>query len=251
MTQYKQYYELKNAAKDKLDGKYTGAVLILVLSSLISNTVTLLIDSVGSGTLNSVYRLSGSGTTYVIISVIFNVLLVLANVICAVMNVGITLYFLNLACNRPLVVKDLFYGFVNDSKKSLIITVATVLCQLVCFGPVQYLLQALLRTRELKWLLYAGIALVIGLCIYITVSLGIALSYYLMLDFPQNSAKETLALSWRIMRGQRRRLFFLELSFLPLMLLCVLSFGIGFLWLKPYMQMTYTCFFLDLMNPAS
>ncbi len=52
-----------------------------------------------------------------------------------------------------------------------------------------------------------------------------------------------------MMKGHKRRLFRLELSFLPLMLLCVLSFGIGFLWLNPYMQMTYTCFFLDLMNP--
>lgn len=251
MTQYKQYYELKNAAKDKLDGKYTGAILILVLSSLISNAVTLLVDSIGSATLNTVYYLSDSGAAYIIISVIFYVLLILADIICAVMNVGITLYFLNLACNRPLAFRDLFYGFRYDSKKSLTITVAVVLCQLVCFGPFQYLLQTLLTTRKLKWLLYAGIALVIGLCIYFTVFLGIALSYYLMLDFPQNSAKETLALSWRTMRGQRRRFFFLELSFLPLMLLCVLSFGIGFLWLKPYMQMTYTCFFLDLMNPAS
>ena len=44
------------------------------------------------------------------------------------------------------------------------------------------------------------------------------------------------------------RLFLLELGFLPPMLLCVLSLGIGFLWLEPYMQMTYTYFFLDLMN---
>ena len=51
------------------------------------------------------------------------------------------------------------------------------------------------------------------------------------------------------MKGQRMRLFLLELGFLPLMLLCILSFGIGFLWLQPYMQMTHTCFFLDLMNP--
>ena len=51
------------------------------------------------------------------------------------------------------------------------------------------------------------------------------------------------------MKGNRKRLFLLELSFLPLMLLCILSFGIGFLWLEPYMQMTYTHFFLDLMNP--
>ena len=81
--------------------------------------------------------------------------------------------------------------------------------------------------------------------------MGIGLSFYLMLDFPQNSGKETLSLCWRLMKGHRSRLFLLELGFLPLMLLCILSFGIGFLWLQPYMQMTYACFFLDLMNPKS
>lgn len=251
MTQYKQNFELKNAAKDKLDGKYTGAILILVLSSLISNTATLLIDSIGTTTLNTIRQLSGSGAAYVIIFVVFNALLVLANIICTVMEVGITLYFLNIACNRPLSVRDLFYGFQNDSKKSLAIATAIVLCRLVCIWPFQYLAQNLLRTRDIKWLLYSGIALVIGICIYITISLGIALSFYLLLDFPQNSAKETLALCWRTMRGHRRRLFFLEMSFLPLVLLCLLSFGIGFLWLEPYMQTTYACFFLDLMNPSA
>ena len=72
-----------------------------------------------------------------------------------------------------------------------------------------------------------------------------------MLDFPQNSGKETLKLCWRLMRGNRKRLFLLELGFLPLLLLCLLSFGIGFLWLEPYMHMTYTCFFLDMMNPKN
>lgn len=251
MTQYKQNYELKNAAKDILDGKYSGAVLIFVLSSLISNAATLFIDGIGSTTLNNIYQLSGFGAAYTIMNIVFYALLVLADIICAVMDIGITLYFLNLACKRPFSTKDLFYGFKNDSKKSLIIAGTIVLCRLVCLWPFQYLAQTLLRTRDLKWLLYAGIAFGIGLCIYVTVALGISLSYYMMLDFPQNSARETLALCWRAMRGQRRRLFLLELSFLPLMLLCLLSFGIGFLWLEPYMQMTYTCFFLDLMNPSA
>ena len=36
MKQYKKIYELKNTAKDKLEGKYGGAVLILLLSALMS-----------------------------------------------------------------------------------------------------------------------------------------------------------------------------------------------------------------------
>ncbi len=251
MIQYKQNYELKNAAKDKLDGKYGGAILIFILSSLISNIVTLLVSSIGDTTLNAVYYTEGSAAVYNIIYLLFTVIDVLTAVICAVMNAGITLYFLNMACGMPFSIRDLFYGFQNDSKKSLTVAAAIVLCQVVCLWPSQYLLQNLLLTHEFKWFYYAAAAFVIGLCIYIPVALGIALSFYLMLDYPQNSAKETLSLCWRMMRGQRRRLFLLELSFLPLMLLCVLSFGIGFLWLEPYMQMTHTYFFLDLMNPGS
>ena len=165
------------------------------------------------------------------------------------MNAGITLYFLNLACGQPAAIRDLFYGFRTDSKQFLVISAAMMLCQAVCLYPGQYLSQNYLTTWDIKWLLYALAAMTAGCCLYVPVSLGIAMSFYLMLDFPQNTGRETLALCWRIMRGQRKRLFILELGFLPLMLLCILSFGIGFLWLEPYMQMTYTCFFLDLMNP--
>ena len=52
------------------------------------------------------------------------------------------------------------------------------------------------------------------------------------------------------MKGHKWRLFKLELSFLPLQIICMLSFGIGNLWLNPYMRMTYTEFFLDLMSPG-
>ena len=165
-------------------------------------------------------------------------LLLLAGILLGVMNAGITLYFLNLACGQPAAIRDLFYGFKTDSKQFLVISAAMMLCQAVCLYPGQYLSQNYLTTWDIKWLLYALAAMAAGCCLYVPVSLGIAMSFYLMLDFPQNSGRETLALCWRIMKGQRKRLFILELGFLPLMLLCILSFGIGFLWLEPYMQMT-------------
>lgn len=249
MKRYKPIYQLKNAAKDKLDGKYIGAVSILLLSSLISNAANFFIDSIGSTTVNSVFYMSNSAAACRAVSAVFEVLLIVADIICAVMNAGITLYFLNIACGQPFSFRDLFYGYQNDSKKSLVIAAVLLLCQIVCLRPFQYLAQNLLQSRDLKWLPWAAAALVIGLCVYIPVALGITLSFYLMLDFPQKSARETLVLCWRVMKGHRRRLLYLELSFLPLILLCILSFGIGFLWLDPYMQMTYTCFYLDLMSP--
>lgn len=249
MKQYKKNYEIKNAAKDRLEGKYGGAILILLLNVIISWITRLLINNVATTTMNSVYAMSGSMNAALTVSFLFDGLLLVANIILGVMQAGITLYFLSIACNQQPFTKNLFYGFRNDSKKALVISAAMTVCQAVCLWPGQYMSQNFLSTRDGKWVLPALAATVIGLCIYIPVSLGIAMSFYLMLDFPQNSGKESLQLCWRLMKGNRKRLFLLELSFLPLMLLCVLSFGIGFLWLEPYMQMTYTYFFLDLMNP--
>lgn len=249
MKQYKKSYELKNAAKDKLDGKYGGAILIIFLSTLISQAAQLFINMVAGTTMNSIYYITGSLAAANLISFLFDGLLLLAGIILSVMNVGISLYFLNMACGQPFAISNLFYGFKADPRKTLIVTTTVALCQFVTLQPSQYLLQYFQRTREISWLLYALAAMAVGLCIYIPVSLGLTMSFYLILDFPQKSGKEILALCWRVMKGQRGRLFYLEVSFFPLMLLCILSFGIGFLWLEPYMQMTYTYFFLDLMNP--
>ena len=241
MKRYKENYELKNSAKDTLDGKYGGAVLIIFLSALISQTARFFISSIAVTTMNTVYYSTGSESVSTAISFVFDLILLAANVVLGVMNAGITLYFLKIACGQPYAVRDLFYGFRTDSSKILTIEGAMVLCQTIFLWPCQYLAQQYLSTQDEKWLFYALAAMLIGFCIYIPISLGIGMSFY--------PAREVLSICWRLMKGQRGRLFFLELSFLPLILLCILSFGIGFLWLNPYMQMTYTCFFLDLMNP--
>ena len=49
------------------------------------------------------------------------------------------------------------------------------------------------------------------------------------------------------MKGQKKRLFVLILSFIPITLLACLSL-IGVLWLTPYVNMTYTIFYLNLMQ---
>lgn len=251
MKQYKKIYEIRNMAKDKMESKYGGAILITFLSALLSGMVRLSINSVCTNTMNTVYGMTGSTGAARGISILFDVLLAAAGILMGVMNAGIALYFLNLACGQAASLRDLFYGFRTDSKKFLVISAAIVLCQTICLWPGQYLLQNYLSTHDAKWVLYALAAAGVGLCFYVPISLGIALSFYLILDFPQNSGRETLSLCWRMMRGHRGRLFQLELGFLPLMLLCILSFGVGFLWLEPYMQMSYACFFLDLMNPKS
>ena len=250
MKQYKKPYELKNLAKDQLQGKYGSAVLILFLYSLITGSVSLLINMVANMTTATAYAMTGSVSTITVINILFEVIHLAAAIVMGILQAGITLFFLNIACNQPYAAGNLFYGFKNDSGKALVLSGAVGLCNAICLYPSQYCMSAYLQARDPKMLYATFLTMAIGFCVYIPISLGLSQVFYLMLDYPDRTAKETLALTFRVMKGNKGRLFFLQLSFLPMMILCVLSFGIGFLWLNPYMQMTYTCFFLDMMNPA-
>lgn len=49
----------------------------------------------------------------------------------------------------------------------------------------------------------------------------------------------------RMMRGHKLELFLLHLSFIGWFLLCILTLGIGFLWLTPYVHSTQAAFYED------
>ena len=81
---------------------------------------------------------------------------------------------------------------------------------------------------------------------------GILMSYsyamfeYVLADNPDMNAREVLAESRRIMRGNRFKLFCLQLSFIGPALLCVLTFGIGLLWFIPYYNATMAAFYREI-----
>ena len=242
MKQYKKCYELKNTAKDKLDGKYLLAVTICFMSVAVESLVSFLIG----GILPNPIRVTGVSIPAYVVNGIFSLVL---SWVLGVMRLGISLFFLNLACGGPYKLADLFYGYKNDSTRALIVSGVYTLLNAVCRMPGQYLTEAFLFTYDVRLIIAGLVAAIIGLCISLPVSAGISLSFYLLLDFPNKSAQEVLLLSFRIMKGHKRRWLYMTLSFLPLIILCALSIYIGFLWLMPYMQMTYACFFLDIMNP--
>ena len=250
MKHYKKPYELKNMAKDTLQGKYGPAVLILVFYTLITGIVSMFISLLGNTTSTTAYAMTGSFSVVTAITVIFEIINFVAMAVLNIMEAGIALFFLNVACKQPYAIGNLFHGFSKDSGKALMLSGVWGLCSTVCLYPYQYCINAYFNSRDIQMLYIALIVMTIGVCVYIPISLSLSQIFYLMLDYPNLSAKEILALSVRIMKGNKGRLFYLNLSFVPMMFLGILSFGIGFLWLNPYMRMTSTYFFLDMMNSA-
>lgn len=78
--------------------------------------------------------------------------------------------------------------------------------------------------------------------------LGIAYAMvpYLLKDYPELEWREVLRTSREMMNGHKWDFFCLQLSFVGWALLAILTCGIGFLWLQPYMTAAEAAFYNDL-----
>jgi len=238
MKQYKSRSALKNLAKQKLDGHFSGAVCTLLLADIITRAAGNIVISL----------VPGEGIMQYILSFLFTMIL---SVFLGILQTGISYYFLNLTCGKRAVQGDIFYGFHVSTEISIKISLVHVLPETLCLLPYQILLLLFLNTQDMKYIFLSFAAMVIGYIILTPIKLALSQTYFLLLDFPDSSFSEILKTGIRIMKGHKWRLFLLDVSFLPLYLLGYLSFGIGLLWIHPYIRETYALFFLDLMNPET
>ena len=72
-----------------------------------------------------------------------------------------------------------------------------------------------------------------------------ALTPYIIMDEPELTARQAITRSCEIMEGRRWKLFCLYLSFIGWGILSLLTFGIVFLWLLPYMNASFAAFYED------
>ena len=77
-----------------------------------------------------------------------------------------------------------------------------------------------------------------------------AMTPYILKDNPEMKNNAAIEESMRIMNGHKLELFLLDLSFIGWALLSLLTCGIGFLWLAPYMNMARVNFYEDLKKAS-
>ena len=237
MNQYKARWELKNLAKDKLLGKFGNVILLIITAGILSQLLTI--------------SISGLIAPTTLLSFVAKILLlILPSTIAFTLNIGIYFYNLNLTCNQPHSIGNLFYPIQAESKRSIELGFVFTLVSTLCLLPADIATFFLLKNlRDIKLLIIAFLLFLIGSIVNFIFLLNYSQSIYLFFDFPELSTRELLQKSRQLMNGHKKRLFLLELSFLPLHLACFLTFYIGYLWLTPYINITKTYFFLDLMNP--
>lgn len=176
--------------------------------------------------------LSGHWTTAVLAFLLYTVVIVIAQII---PFAGIVIGFL---VTGPLIVgiSGLFLSLFRREEERL--------------SPVRifdgfnnYLNTFLLYLLYLVFVILWSILLIIP---GIVAAFSYAMCYFIMADDPTISPLEAIRQSKAMMRGNRWKLFCLYLRFIGWALLCVVTLGIGYLWLWPYMLTSLAAFYEDL-----
>ena len=225
---------LKDKAKEKLTGHYGFLIGISVLLGFISFFI-------------SFFILILIPTTTIASMIIAECMTFIISVFIGVFTVGISLIYLKLASGNTASFSDLFYGFNNNIQRSLAISLVVNAVSMIPTIAYTIPYQLFLHTGQEIYLFLMLPCLAIALVIFVPLSLGLSQSFYLLLDFPSKSASDILSLSFKVMKGHKARLFYIEISFIPLILLGTIS-CIGMLWISPYIKMTLTNFFFDIMK---
>lgn len=104
---------------------------------------------------------------------------------------------------------------------------------------------------------FAGVSIIGVILYFVSLVWIIVKSYYYMLSYivaadnENLTSKEAVDKSKQLMEGKRGKLFCLQFSFIGWAILAALTFGIGMLWLLPYIQFSTFAFYSYLNGDAS
>lgn len=238
MTAYRSLAILRTMARGQLLGKYpiTAAAFmsVMMMTIMVRLLVVGLIDS--SGVFGFIFS--------TVISFIISLLV-------GVLNVGSLFMALKICCNEAITVTDIFYGFNYQPEKIVKIQAVLSAVSLIATLPASIFQTLYFNSGEGEYLSVMVIFYLAGFSVYFFVSLVFSQVFFLLLDFDNKTANELLMKSHQIMNGQKKRLFLLWLSFVPLILISIITCCLGFIWVVPYIKVTLANFYMDLMQNSS
>jgi uncharacterized membrane protein len=134
------------------------------------------------------------------------------------LSVGIALFGLTLARNQEASTGQIFLGFSKFG---------------ICLAA--YLLVAVFTFLWTLLLIIPGII----------AAFSYSMTFFILADEESIGAMEAIDKSKKMMNGYKWKYFCLMLRFIGWGLLCILTLGIGFLWLVPYIQVSSAKFYDD------
>lgn len=227
--------ELKRIARDNLNGNYRIPMGAFLTATLIPLAVEL------------PFSMLQKDTQPIPVTVMFYVAEFLIMLLDVVLSVGVLQMHLSLARKKEISLGMVVYGFKNHPDRyivgGLLLMAAAVVCAIPAGVGTAVFVAFKMQPGTILFLVATGLVSTVLMAL---VQLGYALVLYLLLDHPQMTVRETFRLSRQMMKGNKGKLFYIYLSFIGLQMLCLLSLGIGSLWVYPYQSQTLAVFYMEL-----
>ena len=204
--------ELRAQARERLDGKWGTFVLMTFLFYVIQALLQI------PGSVGDIFKVLSPENA--LTSESLSTLSVMLSLLALPLSWGLTVSLLRNHREESVDLENLFDGFRGGRY-------TRVFCALFLVNLLTFL-----------WTLLLIIPGIIKAFSY-------ALTPYIIMDEPELTAKQAISRSCEIMQGRRWKLFCLYFSFIGWGILCLLTFGIGFLWLAPYINASIAAFYED------
>lgn len=239
MHSHQSSAELKASAKEHMFGRYGSAIGAYLIVTFLTVFATL-----------SVSTLTGNTASF-FGAFIHYALLFGVSVFTGLLSSGTAYFYLKIVTGQHATANDIFCGFHMYADKALTIQAWITLITYIGSVPEYIVLYRMSGRPDPAALTGYGLCMMLSGIIAFILELFYAPAFFLLHDFPQYTAKELLTMSRKLMSGNKRRLFYIYLSYIPLLLLGTLSCGIALLWIMPYMNATLAEFYMDIIRSKS
>ena len=140
------------------------------------------------------------------------------------LQLGMSIYFLNIFYDKPASIENLIEGFKPLLKVLLL-----------------YFLISTVTLIGFMLLVIPGVI----------ISLGLSMSYYIFIEEPELTIEEILKKSWKLTDGYKMELFILQIRFIPWYVLGILSFFVGVFFVLPWHQLTLIYYYTFLKKTST
>lgn len=231
--------ELKSQARLLLNGKYSFLALV---------TAFMAFANVG---LNYLLVHAIPAAPGILGLVLYLATLVLCNMVYFILQAGMVRLYLNLVRGSSFRFSDLFSAFSNRPEPIAVYAIVQLLLQTglsYCFDRLLEAFRYFAHGAAVPLIPFIVILLLGAALIW--VMLHFSLVVFLHCDEPWKPTRRLLVESWVLISGNMGRQFYLLLSFIGVGILCLISFGIGLLFAFPYLHVTQTLFYLNVLQNA-
>lgn len=239
--------QLRRQARFALEGRWGTFVLVTLLSSLIP----VLLMAPGYGLQIGMPQLGSN---------VSNCWQLLVALVLLPMTWSINVMYLRSRRGEQMEISNMFDGFRRTN--SIMITGILYFIYLVVYlipvivaitGTIAFVEHAETNLGTAAMIaggVVGGALTLAAFVLYVVKMLALDMWYYILLDTPL-TGRQALRESMRMMQGHKMRLFMLYLSFLPYLLLVILTLGLASLFVSPYMEASKAEFYEDLLAQSA